>query len=101
MFLDEKSMREQMIKLFNEAFKAIAEKDRLLVRVKRLEAQNEMLSKKAFASDVLLRGYRAVSGIQIGICPQCDGSGAYMIGKEVEECTRCDTLGWEEKTTAI
>lgn len=78
------------------ALQAAENYQRLLDKIQRLEEQEETSNEVIFRQGVIIKGYDIISDKRIQICPECNGAGAYKIGEEVEECDKCDALGWIE-----
>ena len=78
------------------ALQAAENYQKMLDKISRLEAEVKISNDILFRQDVVIKGYDAISDKRILVCPECNGNGAYKIGEEVEECDKCDALGWIE-----
>ena len=78
------------------AIQAAENYHKMLDKISRLEAQEETSNEIIFRQGILIKGYDTISDKRILVCPECNGNGAYKIGEEVEECDKCDALGWIE-----
>lgn len=79
-----------------EAIQVIKDQEKnskLLDRAEKILQQQEQ---RIGDLEVIVKGYSALTGRKVSVCPECLGAGAYTIGTEVEECDKCDTNGWIE-----
>ena len=78
------------------ALQAAENYQKLLDKISRLEALEEDSNDIIFRQGTLIKGYETISDKRIQVCPECNGNGAYTIRGEIEECDKCDALGWIE-----
>lgn len=77
-----------------EAYQAIKSQDKYMEEVVNLRATVKSQEQKISDLLVRIKGYESHTEKRLLVCPECLGSGAYIINGEVEECDRCDTNGW-------
>lgn len=82
---------------FGEAYEALKNHEKLQQEVAKLKATVKSQEQKIGDLLTQLKGYETLTANRVVVCPECLGSGAYILNGEVEECDKCDSKGWIEK----